>query len=72
MLKTQHGCFIGLLSIPSLVTILSSMKFSVAPLSTSAASLAVPHAYEKVKGMFIELFSLIYMMHDPNAQIQAG
>ena len=48
------------------------MKFLVAPLLTSAASLAVPRAYEKVKGMFIELFSLIYMMHDPNAQIQAG
>jgi hypothetical protein len=48
------------------------MKFSVVPLSNSATSSAVPHADEKVNGTFIELFSLMYMMCDPNARTQAG
>jgi hypothetical protein len=47
------------------------MKFSVAPLSTRAFSLAVLCAHIKEKGVFIALVSLTYMMRMPSAQIQA-
>jgi hypothetical protein len=43
----------------------------VAPLSSSATSSAVPHMDEKIKGTFIELFSLMYMMREANARTQA-